>query len=80
MKLKGNRNELRCATVVFVVVDDESSDVVILLCHQSTVKVEGTMMMVRGVVVVVESELLKLPGIFLKLDQWKTHSFRSLLS
>ena len=78
MTLKGSRNEPRCATVVFVVVDD-GSDVVILLCHQSTVKVEGTMMMVRGVVVV-ESELLKFPGIFLKLDQWKTHPFRSLLS
>ena len=78
MTLKGSRNEPRCATVAFVVVDD-GSDIVILLCHQSTVKVEGTMMMVRGVVVV-ESELLKLPGIFLKLDQWKTHPFRSLLS
>ena len=44
MKLKGNGNEPRCTTVA-VVVDDDGSDVVILLC-QSTVKVEGTV--VRG--------------------------------
>ena len=55
MKLKGNRNEPRCAsfTVVVVVVvddgDDDGSVVVILLC-QSTVNLEGTMV-VRGVVV-----------------------------